>query len=166
MASIKSRIAVTSRAFIVSGSLLLLLACDNKESQEESKGQKLTLESPAEPIEKQGKEPTQVKQAVEKREAKQYKQSKLTDNMLLPFNSLPAAQGKLVEKLALDLSLNLDIVEYKLESDRQQLFQGLFESAESDFDIEMETRFEWPHNENKERDLTPNGAGVTIKVGI
>jgi len=163
MASIKSKIAVITRILTVSGGFLLLHACDNKELQEEIKGQKSTLESPKA---KQEKSPTQVKQKVEKREVKQYKQSKLADSMLLPFKSLPVVQDKLVEKLVLDLSLNLDITEYKLESDRQQPFQGGFESAEPDFDIEMETRFEWPHNENKERDLTPDGGGISIKVGI
>ena len=50
--------------------------------------------------------------------------------------------------------------------DKQKPFQGIFEPEEAVFGIKMETRFEWPHHENKERDLAPDGAGVSFKVGI
>ena len=163
---IKSKTAIISRTLIVSGSLLFLSACDNNEHQEKGKDLNAELGVPSEPKAKQENEFAKVKQPVANIERRQYKQSKAVGSLLPPPESLLVEQDKPVEQVILDLSLNLGITEYELERDKQKPFQGIFEPEETIFDIEMETRFEWPHNENKERDLTPDGAGISIKVGI
>ena len=43
--------------------------------------------------------------------------------------------------------------------------QGFFGFEEAVFNIEMEAHFEGPHNENKERNMTSDGAGAGIKAG-
>ena len=70
--------------------------------------------------------------------------------------------------IILDLSLNLDLKEhmYDLKSDKQKQLQGTFDFKEPVFNIEMEAHFEGPHNENKERDMAPDGVGVGIILGI
>ena len=163
---IKSKTAIISRTLIVSGSLLFLSACDNNEQQERGKNLNAELGAFSEPKAKQENEFAKAKQSVTNIERRQYKQSKAVGSLLPSSESLLVEQDKPVEQVVLDLSLNLDITEYELESDKQKPFKGIFEPEEAVFDIEMETRFEWPHHENKERDLTPDGAGVSIKVGI
>jgi hypothetical protein len=32
------------------------------------------------------------------------------------------------------------------------------------FNVEMEPHFSWPHNENKEKESTPDGAGIKLKI--
>ena len=73
------------------------------------------------------------------------------------------------EPIVLDFSLNFEQMDLTDRSnipggDRQNLLRGIFESEGEASNIEMETHFEGPHNENKEMDTTPNGAGVKFKI--
>ena len=82
--------------------------------------------------------------------------------------NLAIEEVKQKENIVLNLSLNLDVNEfnYNLKSGKQEQLQGIFEFEEGVLNIEMEAHFEGPHNENKERDMTPDGVGVSFKLGI
>ncbi|WP_428355788.1 hypothetical protein [Methyloprofundus sp.] len=76
------------------------------------------------------------------------------------------------QPVALDFSLNFEQLELQTFSDvqagydRRVLLRGIFESEDYSTNIEIETHFEGPHVENKERDATPDGVGIDFKIGF
>lgn len=71
---------------------------------------------------------------------------------------------------ALDLSVKLDVQDnnktvYQEKSNKRPI-QGLFEPKERESNVSLEAHFERPHKENKDRETTPDGAGLGFKVGI
>jgi len=75
------------------------------------------------------------------------------------------------ESKALDFSLHWTMKKYapviiKQRKDEALDTRGLFESKEEESNIELDAHFEGPHKENKDREVTPDGLGVGIKLGI
>ena len=73
------------------------------------------------------------------------------------------------ELILLDYSLNFEQLELKdlagvRDKVRQELFRGIFEPEGMASKIDIETHFEGPHNENKEREMTADGARVEFKI--
>lgn len=89
-------------------------------------------------------------------------------DVLEPLDNVTTEEENQTLNMDLDLSLNLDVVEHNnsLGRNRDRLLQGLFKIDEGIANIRLEAHFEGPHNENKERDTTPDGAGVGIEIGI
>lgn len=78
--------------------------------------------------------------------------------------------GSPQEPVALDFSLHLKIQEinnlsYTQGVKQQLVLPGIFDFENmSATNVEMEAHFEGPHNENKEKETTPDGAGVKFKI--
>jgi len=72
---------------------------------------------------------------------------------------------------ALDFSLHWTMKKYapviiRHRKDETLDIRGIFESKEEELNIELDAHFEGPHKENKDREVTPDGLGVGIKLGI
>jgi len=117
---------------------------------------------------RQDKEVSGVLDSTMNVDVKRHKQRAVVSSALELLENLVVEEEKQKEGVVLDLSLNLDLKEqnYYLESDKQMLLQEVFEPEGADLDIQMEAHFEGPHNENKEKDMAPDGLGVSIKLGI
>ncbi|SHE20600.1 hypothetical protein [methanotrophic endosymbiont of Bathymodiolus puteoserpentis (Logatchev)] len=75
------------------------------------------------------------------------------------------------EAKALDFSLHWTVEKYapvimRHRKDNTLDIQGIFEPKEERLNLELDAHFESPHKENKERELTPDGLGIGIKLGI
>ncbi len=75
------------------------------------------------------------------------------------------------EAKALDFSLHWTVKEYapvviRHRKDETLDIRGLFEPKEERLNMELDAHFESPHKENKDREVTPDGLGVGIKLGI
>ncbi len=175
--SLKNILKLISSSLVVSGNMMLS-ACDGNEQQKQSK--KLSqvpvpVASKPQYIKRESNEVLQAsviakKVVVPKAKTKieDYKQSRGAGSTQSSTESLIIEEEKQPEFIILDLSLNLDIEEkyYNLGGVNRKNFQGIFNFDEDELNFEMETYFEWPHNENREQDIAPDGAGVGIKVGI
>ena len=117
---------------------------------------------------RQDKEVSGVLDSTMNVDVKRHKQRAVVSSTLELLENLVVEEEKQKEGAVLDLSLNLDLKEqnYYLESDKQMLLQEVFELEGAHLDIQMEAHFEGPHNENKEKDMAPDGLGVSIKLGI
>ncbi len=167
-------------------SILILTTCDHKVEQRESKKLSENLEPLSKPA---AKKQTYVKnfspaklpitkvsaKKVSKNDApianikvEKYQQNRVVRSATDLAENLIAAEEKQPEPIILNLSLNLDIEEknHPLESVNRKQLQGIFEFKEDILNINMEAYFEWPHNENQEQEITPDGAGVGFRVGI
>jgi len=84
-------------------------------------------------------------------------------------NCVNAKEGE--ESKVLDFSLHWTMKKYapviiERRKDETLDIRGLFEFKEEKSDIELDAHFERPHKENKDREVTPDGLGVGIKLGI
>ena len=73
------------------------------------------------------------------------------------------------DPVVLDFSLNFKQMELSdvsniPGSNSQGVLRGIFESEGVASNVEMEPHFSWPHNENKEKEVKPDGAGVKFKI--
>ena len=162
------QITLISSSLIVLGTPLLS-SCDDKLEQTDSKVMIASIGSSSSYSgRKHGQDGGVSRALVLTKNVKRNKQKKVQSNTL-DFPENLVIEGSSQKKgAALDLSLNLDLKEYSYyqEYGKQSLLQRVFESEGVDLDIEMEAHFEGPHNENKEMDMTPDGIGVSIKLGI
>ncbi len=72
---------------------------------------------------------------------------------------------------ALDFSLHWTVEKYvpvviRRRKDNTLDIQGIFEPKEERLNMELDAHFESPHKENKDREVTPDGLGIGIKLGI
>lgn len=171
-----------SSSLIVSNNLLLS-ACDDKVQQQKSNKSGEMIEPLASVVENKTQhekfvsepevqvENINIKKVSTSRvpsvKVKKYKQSRVSSISTEPKEGLSAEEDK-PEIIILDLSLNLELdgKYYNLQGFNKKRFSGIFEFEEDVLNFEMETHFEWPHNENKEQEAAPDGVGVGIKVGI
>ncbi|MBE0470852.1 MAG: hypothetical protein IBX55_15260 [Methyloprofundus sp.] len=75
------------------------------------------------------------------------------------------------ENKALDFSLHWTMKQYapviiQHRKDKTLDIRGLFESKEEESSIDLDAHFERPHKENNDTEVTPDGLGVGIKLGI
>ena len=167
------QIALISSALIVSGTLCLS-SCDDKLQQEKSQAQSRAMEPSVnitvQKKHQQAKEVGMALDPVTQLDAREYKKSKEEGNAIVVLEKIVSEENQQAELIYLDLSLNIEIQEfnklpYARVSNHQKLLRGIFESeAEEASSLEMETHFEGPHNENKEREMTPDGVGVKFKL--
>jgi len=163
------QITLISSSLIVLGTPLLS-SCDDKLEQTDSKVMIASIGlSSSYSARKHRKDRGVISRAlVLTKNVKRSNPKKVQSNTLGFSENLVIEGSSRKKDAALDLSLNLDLKGYSYyqEYDKQSLLQRVFESEGGDLNIEMETHFEGPHNENKEMDMTPDGIGVSIKFGI
>ncbi len=161
------KIAVLIGHSLVISGALFMLACDKNESEQEknySKSKGNTLKSPVNIAVKKSKKAIVAIKPIVSLSAEEEGISELAEEFALEDNNQD-------EPIQLDLSLDFGGLEFNTlpnrpEPDKQRSLRGIFEPPESLTNIEVETHFEGPHNENKERETTPDGAGVEFKIGF
>lgn len=87
------------------------------------------------------------------------------------FGNCVNAKDKETSKL-LNLSLPLAAKKYapliseQLNEEKKLEMRGFFESKEKKGNIDLDAHFEGPYRENKDQEVTSDGLGVGIKLGI
>ncbi|RLA23333.1 MAG: hypothetical protein DRQ62_06490 [Gammaproteobacteria bacterium] len=156
---------------LIATSALCLSGCDNPFQREKNEAKSSTQEASTNQTlrqHKQAKELTKALDPVENTVTQEHKQSKEPDSVGTA-ETIVTEENKQEEYRALDFSLNLEIKEFnglpyaRGISNKQQL-PGVFGSERVFSNIQMEAHFEGPYNENKEQEMTPDGAGVKFKM--
>jgi len=87
------------------------------------------------------------------------------------FGNCVNAKDKETSKI-LNLSLPLAAKKYapfisgQMNEEKKLEVRGFFESKEKKVNIDLDAHFEEPHRENKDQEVTSDGVGVGIKLGI
>ena len=166
------QLALISSTLIVS-SVLCLSACDDKLQQQKNQADSSAIEPSANITvqeHQQAKEVSMALEPVAQIDTKEYRKSKEAGSAIELSEKIVVEENKQAELKELDFSLNIEIQQfnklpYARGSNNQTLLRGVFESeAEVASGIEMEAHFEGPHNENEEREMTPDGVGVKFKL--
>ncbi|GAW85442.1 hypothetical protein bplSymb_SCF00705P006 [Bathymodiolus platifrons methanotrophic gill symbiont] len=157
-----------SRALIFS-STLFLSACNDNLEQEKSNSESVAIESSENVVAAESSQ--RAKGWVDRLDPnKENKKGIKTVDLADGFSVEESKQEAL---RVLDLSLNFEARAtdkspylYRGRGEQLKLLPGIFESEELTSSIEMEAHFEGPHNENQEKEMTPDGAGLEFKIGF
>jgi len=160
------KIPLISSALIVF-SAFSLAGCDDQAQKEQSvrEGDDLELSEPPDI-----KQPLTTKDALLVVEPNVNKPIEYINNAIVEPRILELDDGSLLEPVALDFSLHLKIQEinnlsYTQGAKQRLVLPGIFEFENMPAtNVEMEAHFAGPHNENKEKETTPDGAGVKFKI--
>lgn len=148
-------------------SALFLPGCDEQLQQGQAARENHDLES-SENLDR--KQQNKVKELVKVVAPNVNKPIEPISNAVFESDILEVEDDALEEPVALDFSLHLDIQEinnlsYTQGAKQRLVLPGIFDFENmSVTNVEMEAHFAGPHNENKEKETTPDGAGVKFKI--
>lgn len=160
---------------LIFSSALCLSSCDDglepglDKDQEESKQLVIsTLQPPADLVvnrQEQSKGESRVVESVVRKQ----QADKQVDLANERSENQVSEESQQQEPVVLDFSLNFKQMDLSgisniPGSNGQDVLRGIFESEGVAFNVEMEPHFSWPHNENKEKEATPDGAGIKLKI--
>ena len=167
------RSSLIGRGLIVS-SVLCLNACEEGLDAEKSNSStNQAIDVPVEDLTTAGqKQAYKANKVIEPVEAIRTKEDKAEKRLAVESVARSVNDGGGWEaRPELDFSLNFDQLELNRLSNgfskqSKEPLQGIFASEEEASRVDVETHFEGPHNENKERETTPDGVGVEFRIGF